>query len=68
MQTAAEKNLKTLESELKRIAHLVQGFDSDFERVDAVAHSVNRALQALFDYTAPAVEEVPAGIAWPEAA
>lgn len=66
--TAADKKLQTIEAELKRIARLVQGFESDFERVDAIAHSVNFALENLFDYTAPEVEEVPAGVALPQAA
>lgn len=68
MNAAEDKNLMTLESELRHIARLVQGFDSDFERVDAIGLSVERALVALLDIAAPSVEEVPAGVKWHEAA
>ena len=63
-----DRNLQTLENELRHIARLVQGFETDPERIDAVAHSVNRALEALFDHAAPAVEEIPPGAPYPRAA
>lgn len=45
MQAAADKDLKPLESDLRFIASILQGLESDFERIDSIAQSVNHALR-----------------------
>lgn len=44
-----EQRLQKIEAELKRIGRMVQEFQSDFELVDAIAHSVDYALEMVTD-------------------
>lgn len=71
----ADKNLRLLEQELKFIARHVQTIEGanshDFETVDEIAMATNSALRALAEHNLsmqPAAEEIPAGVALPEAA
>lgn len=75
MNAAADKHLKSIEAELRFIARHIQQIEgngsSDFEKVDELAMAVNAAKDALFELRLemqPAKEEIPAGVALPEAA
>lgn len=70
--TAAERQIKQLEAELRFIARAVANMRTDdFETQDEVIKAARAALDnadALKLELAPAAEETPAGVAYPVAA
>jgi hypothetical protein len=75
MMNEQEAALKRVEAELRFIAREASSIEgnggSDFEKVDEICIAVNAALDALFGLRLslePACEEIPAGVALPEAA
>jgi prefoldin subunit 5 len=68
---AEDKNLRTLEAELRFILRHLQTIEGNFETVDELsmsAHSALRAVEEIKLAQQPACEEMPEGVAYPAAA